>query len=577
MDFQTMMDRFVELLGADYSEDVGMLFTREKSSRGKHHAMCRNGLFAEAVLCHGYEAHYEKALQIVEKLCDLQDVRPGSKTFGLWSTIIETPLDEMFFHDYNRADFVGRFLQEIYESSRCPLSEELRQKMRTAIRNAAICSIGRNSGLDYTNIIALSCFTITHAGELLGDGEIFAIGKERLKRFLEYTRYTTSFSEYNSSCYVLTMMDGLYRMIKRFRDPECVQMGQELSFHAWKMLATHYNDTLKQLTPPQCRSYDELESGVRSWYIYQGTGGRFGEDVTKAHFEKIMLTNQEYFFTQMLSPLGCPEEVYPYFAEKERFFAHTYYKPNTIRREDEDLTIIREMDSPELVAYSWQTEKLSMGAFRFCDTWEQRLNCMVIWDREHPKCFRIRGMEGDRDFCSGIVHADQEHGRILGHVGLVSDRGSRHYIQDVRKDGVYETDGIYFQFQLGGDCEGLTIRQSGKDFTIRDGEMTIRLQIAAWVWDGKEAPVYVSEDGRSVILEGYRGETTLLDTTKLGPTYGVFTLTAEYPGREAETADLAFCAENGKVTSSWGSLQVSSHTATVPYRKALGLDLNAEC
>lgn len=572
MEIREMMDIFVREYAQDFSPEVGMLFTRDGSPRGKHHAMCRNGLFAETVLCHGYEAYYDMALGIVEKLCDLQDVRPGSKTFGLWSTVIETPLDQMFFHDYNRADFVGRFLQEIYESSRCPLPEGLREKMRTAIRNAAICSMGRNPGLDYTNIIALSCFTVTHAGELLNDPQIFAVGKERLTRFLEYTRYTTSFSEYNSSCYVLTMMDGLYRMVHRFRDPECVAMGKELSFHAWKMLAEHYNNSLQQLTPPQCRSYENLDDGVRAWYIYEGTGGRFGKPVTQETFSRIRVENDEYLLTQLLAPLACPEEVLPIFAQTERFLAHTYYKPNNIRKPDEDLTIIREPDSPALTAYSWQTEKLSMGAFRFCDTWEQRLNCMVIWDREHTKYFRIRGMEGNHDFCSGVVHAQQDHGRILGQVGLVSDRGTRHYIQDPRKDGVYETNALYFCFELGGDCAGLTIAQQGKEFTIRDGDIRIRLQIAAWVWDGKEAPVYLSEDGKTVILEGYRGEKTMLDTKKLGATYGVFTLSAEYPGREVPVLPLTFTEEKNTVTSRWGDLQVGSPTATVPYRIALGLD-----
>lgn len=57
----------------------------------------------------------------------------------------------------------------------------------------------------------------------------------------------------------------------------------------------------------------------------------------------------------------------------------------------------------------------------------------------------------------------------------------------------------------------------------------------------KDAPVYLSQDGRSVILVGYRGETTLLDTTKLGPTYGVFTLTVEYPGHEAANIRSRIC------------------------------------
>lgn len=55
MDIRAMMDVFVEDYAADYTPEVKMIFTRDKSPRGKHHAMCRNGLFAETVLCHGYE------------------------------------------------------------------------------------------------------------------------------------------------------------------------------------------------------------------------------------------------------------------------------------------------------------------------------------------------------------------------------------------------------------------------------------------------------------------------------------------------------------------------------------------
>ena len=44
MDIRAMMDVFVEDYAADYTPEVKMIFTRDKSPRGKHHAMCRNGL-----------------------------------------------------------------------------------------------------------------------------------------------------------------------------------------------------------------------------------------------------------------------------------------------------------------------------------------------------------------------------------------------------------------------------------------------------------------------------------------------------------------------------------------------------
>ena len=73
MDIRAMMDVFVDDYAANYTPEVSMIFTRENSPRGKHHAMCRNGLFAETVLCHGYEKYYDMALGIVDKLCDLQN------------------------------------------------------------------------------------------------------------------------------------------------------------------------------------------------------------------------------------------------------------------------------------------------------------------------------------------------------------------------------------------------------------------------------------------------------------------------------------------------------------------------
>jgi hypothetical protein len=156
-------------------------------------------------------------------------------------------------------------------------------------------------------------------------------------------------------------------------------------------------------------------------------------------------------------------------------------------------------------------------------------------------------------------------------VGLVTDRGRVHYIIDKEKNGIYETDTLHFRFDLGGACEDLTIRQDGKDFLVEDGDLTIRLHIEKWLYDGKDALVYVSEDGKSVILEGYKGEKKLLDTNMLAETCGVFTMTVEDPAHKAEPAKLTWQLEGETLRSRWGALVVESPAKPVVYREALGL------
>lgn len=576
MEYSQLLKQCADAHAKIFDKEAGLLsFFVKDNSGGYHtkrtgvtHGLRPSATYAAVVLCNGFEAYYPQALQILERLCELQDTRVGSPTFGLWSYNVEDDLEHMLAPDYNLADFIGKSLQEIILFGKSPLTQELRGKVLTAIHNAAVCSIRRNAGLDYSNIAVMSSLTITCAGEILQDPELFTIGKTRLERLCAYTRFNGAFSEYNSSTYIVTVLGDVSRMLRFFRDPQCLEMARELNYYAWKMVATHYNCALGQLTPPQARSYRDLENGVFDWMLWCGTGEKFGAPMPDLLFRP----EQEATLEIICEGLTCPEELLPYFAQTELFLADTYYKKNDIRCAGEDFTIIREADSPDLTAWSFRTEKLSMGAFAFCDCWNQRRNCMVVWDKAHPKFFRLRGINNNYDFCSGVTSACQDHNRILGQLGLVTDRGTFHYILDKSKNGVYETDSLYFQFILGGDTGDLRVEQEGKDFIIRDGEITVTLHVETWVFDGKKAPVYISEDGKSVILEGYLGEKKVLDTNTLGKTYGVFTLTAEDASHKAEPAALSYRESGDKVISTWGDLNVTSCTGPVPYRTALGLD-----
>lgn len=563
------------MIAENYRHWVGGYHTRRT---GVTHVIRSTAEYAAAVLLLKQKAEYERAFAALRKICDLQDKREGSDTYGLWPYYLEESLEEMLAPDYNWSDFIGKELIGICLCCKTELPKELYKTLKEAIRAAMECSIRRNVAADYTNMSIMSCMTIVSAGELLEEERYLREGHARLEKLIEYTEFNGSFSEYNSSSYVLVALHEINRMRTFFKDSDSLLKAEKLNWYAWKMLAEHYNCSIGQLTPPQARAYRDLENGSLAFTIWNGTGGRFGAPATEKTVEAGGVSIEELCF-----PSICPEELIDLFTQKERFLADTYYRTNQIRTKEEDTIIIREIDSPDLTAYSWQTSKYSMGAFAFCDTWNQRRNCMVVWDKDSPKYFRLRCMNGDYDFCSGIVNASQNRNRILGHLGLVSDRGSFHYILDKRKDGVYETDALYFCFELGGETGHLKIRQNGKSFLIEDKEIKIRLTVEKWVYDGKDAPIELSGDGKRVILWGYRGEKKLLDTKKLKDTYGVFiieteeqkTITGER--REELLQDCGLVQTgftgNGKVESVYRGMKVSSYRYTVPYRKALGLDI----
>lgn len=564
-----ILNRELEL----FDEKESMVTRVEKAGQGYHtklegrihHIKATSG-FAVNILLAELESHYDKAFRALHRICDLQDNRENSPTFGLWAYYMEEDLDQMIAPDYNWANFVGRDLLAACILCEDKLPADLKKRLYEAVRNAAECTICRNVAADYTNISLMGSLTIIAAGEILQEERIFRIGKERLKKLCEYTRVTTAFSEYNSSAYVMIDLEEIARMLAFFKDEECREMAQELNRYAWEMLAVHYNGSLAQLTPPQSRAYKDVDDGRLAAMIWMGTDGRYGKWKENTLSVDILLYLK----------IKCPEDLLYLFEEKECFFAHTYYHRNAIRQQGEDTTIIRELDSPDLTAYSYKTPDYSMGAFSMCDTWNQRRNIMVIWDKENAKTFRLRGIHNGYDFCSGITYAKQDKNYILGHLGLVTDRGSFHYILDKVKNGIYEVEELCFKFELGGNSEEVVIRQEGKNFFIDDGLMHIILHIEKWVFDGREAEVRLSEDSRAIILVGYEGPAKEMDTNKLEDTYGIFMLEVNYGKKDKEAKgcmdvtvkDLA----GGKIQSEWSGMCVESGCSPLPYRRALGLD-----
>ena len=566
---EALIQKKLESLHQMFDEQAGMI-AEHKTDMGAGYHTRRTGIvhgtnisaeYAAAVICIGDQRYFGRVNQVFSALAALQDTAPDSPTFGLWPYYMEEDLGQMLAPDYNFSDFIGKHFIYALTEGKEALHPKTQAIMRTALQNAMECSVRRNVSPDYSNISMMSCMTIISAGELLGDVRLFHIGKERLKKAYAYNLFCGAFSEYNSSTYTPLAIAELTRMLMYFQDAECRQMAQELHDMAWENISLYYNSYTGEISPPQKRAYRDLDDGQLQSLIYFATDGKHG-----------MLRNPENLLLSFLTlPFHCPEKFFPNFTMTEpRWLDKTYYKRNHIRTPDEDTVIVRNIDSPDLKAYTYMTQDYSAGAFDKTDLWNQRRTSMVTWGTpEAPRCLRLRCINGNYDYCSGVARTEMRRNIMLTHVGFVSDHGDFHYILDKKKDGTITTDRISFRFELNGATENVKISRSGDSFLLQDGEMQIHLSVYKWVFDGKPGEIILHEQARTIELLGYAGEERTFDFNQLQASYGVFAL--------AVMSDLPGCdvsVENGKVISCTGAgeLRVQTYTGIKTFDEFMALE-----
>lgn len=497
-------ERRKEMLAGYHSKITGMVHGTNISAE-----------YAAAVFYAGQKEYYGRAEDIFIRLCGLQDTREGSATFGLWPYYAEESLEKMEAPDYNFADFIGKHFIYALEEHASELSKKTADMMRTAVRNAVRCSIKRNVSPDYSNISMMSCMTIISAGELLGDDDITVNGKARLKKAYEYNTCCGAFSEYNSSTYTPLAIAELTRMLMYFKDEECRRIASELNDMAWENLSLYYSRTIGELAPPQKRCYRDLDNGELAAFLYFATGGRAGSCGGA----------EELGLPYLMLPIKCPERMLGNFERTgPRFMKKRYYKKNSIRTPDEDTVIVRNIDSPDLYAYTYMDDDFAAGAFDKSDLWYQRRTCSAVWNSGGThRGFRLRCINGGHDFCSGVVSAAMDGPAVIGCAGFVNDHGSRHYILDKEKAARFETDRLEFVFELCGDTDGVDVTDKGGGvYVISDGNITVTLTVGDWVFDGKKAPVVFDREKKTITLEAYKGEKKLIDLCSAGECFGAF-------------------------------------------------------
>ena len=561
----------LERLNDAYDEQAGMPAAEQGAPQGYHtrlkgrvHPTLSAAHYADAVFYLKEKSLYPRAERALRRLVELQDKREGKRTHGLWAYYAEEPLDQMLAPDFNWADFIGRHIAFILKKRRGELDGSLAQDLTEALARAAGCSIRRNVGADYTNIAMMSSNTVVAAAELVGDVEMLAHGRERLRHFLEYNRYNGVFTEYNSPTYTPLAIEEITRMMLLFEDEECLALARELNDIGWRMLATHFTAQSGQLMPPHTRAYHELTPPSVLSLIYLGTHGKYGA-----------LRHEDVSMTRL--PYDCPEKYWHFFEpiSRAREIREPYYRKNTIRRPEEGATIVRNLDSPDLFAYSYATPAYSMGVFRASDTWVQRRNGMVVFgDENAPTVLRLRCLRQNAedqayplyDTCMGFVTADMQEGVMLGQCSLTVDHGDFHYILDKVKNGIYTLESLAFCFCLSGNTEGVSVEKTEHGWRFAKGDATVDIAVYGARFDGCPTRAVWEEEKKMLSIPLFSGEARTVSLPSLSDTVLTFTLSVNTACDAPVLRE-----ENGVRCAALGKMRVASYLCPVPYDTAVAL------
>ena len=465
--------------------------------------------YAVALLDSGDPNRLERAEQILDRVIDLQDQDPASRTYGIWSWFLEEPLAQMSPPDWNWADFCGTQLLQVAIDHMNRLPAELQEKVRQSILHAARSIRRRNVGPGYTNIAIMGTYVTLIAAERFGDAELLEYGKKRLQQFCDYTEQKGSFSEYNSPTYTVVAINELTRILMHVQDSESKRLAEELNAFAWRHLARRFHARTRQWAGPHSRSYATLLPPSVLAFIQRGTNGKTSYMPEAQAYESIDAHR---------IPVTCPDDLLGYFASL------------TEPREEIETFVLNPADEHDLIGRTYLHPDFTLGSINCGDLWNQRRPLVAYWNTSGgPAAMRVRFLHDGYDYASASLFTIQDGPELLGAVVFATDRGDTHISLDRIANGTIQARDLRMRLQFEGAVHDLKLPDQVRiadPIEFESGRISAQYAVHAAQID--ELPIRMEtgrdEEGAWIDVVLYNGVTREFDFNKIVAAGVIFTL-----------------------------------------------------
>lgn len=504
MQYDKIKKSMIEKLEKSFDEKE-MLLTREVKTveSGSHHY----GLTVRKIhliydsLCYAcclFETgKAEKAVEIVKKALLYQDRDKTSRTYGVFQYCVEEPLDIIPSPDINQADFCAKELIYIYLYYSKHFSDDDLMKIVGAVECACEEIMVRDVYFDYTNISIMSVYVLRMGGKITKRQDIYDFSKDKLKRLYEYNAKCGNFVEYNSPTYTGIAIEDVSRMLRDFRDEECVEIAKKLNYMLWRTVAVHFHRKTKQWAGPHGRAYSDFTTRNLS-FIKFATKGKI-DLIADEDTELDPSWNELEFY--------CPEEFYKYFTDD---IEPTVEK--CICNADTEKFYIQE-------AYSLVEKEYTLSSFSFSDMWNQRR--VVIGYFGNNKCIKMKFLHDGFDYASAVLNSAQNMGHIAGVVNFCTDGGDTHMNLDTGKR-LFVND-LRLRLEIIGCVPRVEV--IGKnEFLIDCKEIKFYYKVPMCFFEGKEAyfELITRKDSAAIDFVFYNG--VKKEFSQNNKTYAAFSL-----------------------------------------------------
>jgi hypothetical protein len=393
--------------------------------------------YAVALLDSGEPERLSRAQAVLRRVIALQDQDPNSRTYGIWSWFLEEPLEKMSPPDWNWADFCGTRLLQVAVDHMDRLPPDLQQKVRDSILHAARSIQRRNVGPAYTNIALMGTYVTLVAGERFDVSDLADYGRQRLRRFYDYTREKGSFTEYNSPTYTMVAIEEISRMMQHVRDGEAQRLLKELNEAAWRHVARRFHPPTQQWAGPHSRAYSTfLGPGTRA-ALQRASGGKVSFLPESEAWESLDAHRLA---------LQCPPELHGHFLKLD------------VPREEIEMFEKNPRTEHDLVGTTYLHPQFALGSVNIGDFWNQRRPVIAYWPTSAgPAALRLRFLHDAYDYASASLFSVQSKGDILGAVLFATDRGDTHISLDKIPDATITARDLRLRLHFEGAVRDLKL------------------------------------------------------------------------------------------------------------------------
>lgn len=262
-----------------FDPDVGLLWNMDGSFDdhglpGRSvHLVQSSPWYAAGLLLRDGDGDVERAVRVIDALCDLQYDAPGTVWHGTFARFLEWPEPtdgavEWVDYDPNWRQFVGTAFALIISDVGDHLPVETVIRMQAAIDLAVDGEPEGRVPPHYSNIALMKAWLDVESGRT-------ARGEALARAVVDLFHRTGAFVEYGSPTYYGIDLYALALWRGRSSSPRLRQWGADLEAALWRDVARWYHAGLRNLCGPYARSYGmdmNRYAGMLGLWVWEALG-----------------------------------------------------------------------------------------------------------------------------------------------------------------------------------------------------------------------------------------------------------------------------------------------------------------